>query len=135
MAEPKQSWKRPLLAGSIAVLVLEVAYAAAVLWMIREWSSRSAFGEMFGGLNALFAGLALAGVIYTVYLQVREAAAARSEQVESLRLLQSQIAVLREDLDLQRSRDRIERGPFFRLTENSTSGTQQTSASKTSVLP
>jgi len=75
---------------------------------------------MFGGLSALFSGLALAGLVYTVYLQVREVADARHNHSESLQLLQQQIVALREDLDLQRQRDRIERGPFFRLTENST---------------
>ena len=121
MLEPNNNWKRPLLLGAGLVVVSQLAYSAYVCWQFDNWGERSAFGESFGALNTLFAGLALAGVVHTIFLQVKEAADARRDQAESLRLVEAQIAVLRDDVALQRSRDRLERGPFFRLTSNSTS--------------
>lgn len=40
--------------------------------LIDNWSDRASFGDMFGAINALFAGLAFAGVIYAILLQRRE---------------------------------------------------------------
>lgn len=34
-----------------------------------DWSIRGQFGDMFGSVNALFSGLAFAGIIYTINLQ------------------------------------------------------------------
>ena len=39
------------------------------------------FGDMFGTVNSLFAGLAFAGVIYTIFLQRNELALQRNELV------------------------------------------------------
>lgn len=36
---------------------------------LNEWNDRGTFGDMFGAINSLFSGLALAGVIYTILLQ------------------------------------------------------------------
>lgn len=46
-----------------------------------EW--RGQFGDMFGGINALFAAFAFAGLIYTVLLQRHELALQRQELKES----------------------------------------------------
>ncbi len=48
-----------------------------------EWlqiGDRGTFGDMFGGLNALFSGLAFATIIYTIYVQNIELLASQSEQ-------------------------------------------------------
>lgn len=42
-----------------------------------------AFSNMFGGLNTLFSGLALAGIILTILLQKNELALQREELVET----------------------------------------------------
>lgn len=42
-------------------------------------ATRSQFGEMFGGINALFTGLAFLGVIFTVLLQKEELRLQRKE--------------------------------------------------------
>ncbi len=40
---------------------------------------RALFGDAFGGINALFSGLAFAGVIFTIHLQRKELALQREE--------------------------------------------------------
>src|SRR5687768_14058386 len=44
-----------------------------------SWSMRGQFGDMFGAVNALFSGLAFAGIIYTILLQREELEAQRKE--------------------------------------------------------
>lgn len=51
-------------------------------------ATRGQFGDIFGGINALFTGLAFAGVIYTVLLQRRELGLQRDE----LRLTRDELA-------------------------------------------
>lgn len=44
-----------------------------------DWQKRGQFGDLFGAANALFSGLAFAGIIYTIYLQRKEIALQRKE--------------------------------------------------------
>ncbi|MEO0443974.1 MAG: hypothetical protein AAFZ92_09590 [Pseudomonadota bacterium] len=43
-----------------------------LFWYFGLSNNLSEAGEMFGGINALFSGLALAGIIYTNWLQSKE---------------------------------------------------------------
>ena len=42
------------------------------LFFIGNWEKRGQFGDMFGAVNALFSGLAFAGLIITLILQRNE---------------------------------------------------------------
>ncbi len=53
----------------IAVTTLWYFSIPFVVGLYGEPQDVSAAGEMFGGINALFSGLALAGVIFAVWLQ------------------------------------------------------------------
>ncbi len=44
-----------------------------------DWSKSGSFGDTFGAINSLFSGLALAGIIYTIYLQKTELSLQREE--------------------------------------------------------
>lgn len=55
------------------------AYAVLLRLFLGSWQEGASFGESFGAINALFSGLALAGVIYTVFLQREELALQRHE--------------------------------------------------------
>lgn len=44
-----------------------------------DWNTRNSFGGMFGAVNALFSGLAMAGIIYAIYLQKKELSLQRLE--------------------------------------------------------
>lgn len=58
----------------------------------------SSFGDMFGGVNALFSGLALAGIIFTIFLQRKELKLQRKE----LRSTREEFQIQNETLKRQR---------------------------------
>ena len=61
------------------VIGLWFGYQAWIQHRYHEMELRAQHGDMFGGLNALFAGLAFAGLIYTILLQREELALQRRE--------------------------------------------------------
>ncbi len=64
----------------IGVIILWAVYLS-IIW-ISNWpleEKKGEFGDTFGALNALFAGLAFAGVIYAILLQQRELKLQREE--------------------------------------------------------
>ena len=63
----------------LAVLLAWLAAGAAVWFSLGGLTERGQFGDMFGAVNALFSGLAMAGVIYAVYLQRTELVLQRHE--------------------------------------------------------
>ena len=66
--------------------------------------SSGLFGDMFGGINALFSGLAFVGIILTIYLQKRELSLQREELVlqrEELVLTRKEIKGQKEQLEEQ----------------------------------
>lgn len=116
-----KSWTKPLLVGGVGVVLVQIAYFVVVLLGFGEPKDPSAFGEMFGALNALFTGLGFMGAVYVIHRQVVDSAAARAEQEESFDLLRKQVASAQKAVELQTARDRVEAGPFFQLTSNSRS--------------
>lgn len=64
-----------------AVIVFLVwCIAGIVSWKCGyDWAIRGQFGDSFGAINALFSGLAFAGVIFTILLQRNELALQRQE--------------------------------------------------------
>ncbi|MFZ2306830.1 MAG: hypothetical protein WAW73_20340 [Rhodoferax sp.] len=62
------------------------------------WTERGQFGDMFGAVNALFSGMAFAGLLYTIVLQ------------------QKQLSMQREELALQREEMRASRGELENQT-------------------
>jgi len=67
---------------------------------------RGTFGDMFGSINALFSGLALAGIIITILLQQKE-----------LRLQRQELSETRKEFKIQNETLRIQRfeNTFFSL--------------------
>ena len=68
-----------MIALGFAVFILWVIGGLATYWM----SERGTLGDMFGAINALFSGLAFAGVIYTILLQRKELELQREELVST----------------------------------------------------
>jgi hypothetical protein len=66
---------RPLLFLALIVLLL---WAASGL-LLYGHPDRGTIGDMFGAVNALFSGLAFAGVVYAIFLQRRELELQREE--------------------------------------------------------
>lgn len=61
------------------IVAVQVGVALAVYGALPDWPTRGQFGDVFGAVNALFSGLAFAGLIYTVFLQREELALQRKE--------------------------------------------------------
>ncbi|WP_108422669.1 hypothetical protein [Flagellimonas amoyensis] len=53
-------------------LVIAVVFPFAINQVFSDWAKSGTFGDTFGALNALFSGLALAGVIVTILIQRTE---------------------------------------------------------------
>lgn len=57
-----------------ALFIVVVIFWFLTWYLLKDWEQqdRGTFGDMFGSINALFSGLALAGIIYTLVLQQQE---------------------------------------------------------------
>lgn len=71
---------------SIAILGIVVTVLIVVAWVLTfyllkdlSFDERGTFGDMFGAVNALFSGFALAGIILTILLQRKELQLQRKE--------------------------------------------------------
>jgi hypothetical protein len=106
--------------GPVAILIV-------VLWfgwwgianqVSKDMASRGQLGDLFGGINALFSGLALAGVVTAVVLQSHELRLQRdsmNKQCEELELTRNEIKLQREQLELQREELKLSREEFERM--------------------
>ncbi|MCI5137209.1 MAG: hypothetical protein D3922_02060, partial [Candidatus Electrothrix sp. AR1] len=63
-----------LLIGIILLFFIYFGFTTTI-----PFDERGTFGDMFGGLNALFSGFAFVGIIYTIFLQKKELALQRRE--------------------------------------------------------
>jgi len=66
-----------ILFGVVILAQMIIGYTAYVSF--ESWELRGMFGDMFGAVNALFSGLAFAGVIYAILLQSKELELQREE--------------------------------------------------------
>lgn len=74
----------------------------SMVFFVSDKDTRGTFGDQFGAVNALFSGLAFAGLIYTIILQRRD------------------LAIQRRDLQLQRKELELTRGELQNQTEQYT---------------
>jgi hypothetical protein len=73
-------WRIGFIILGIAVAIW-ISYGLVVPRMLMDWQKSSQFGDMFGGIGALFSGLALAGVVVAVLMQKEELELQREELV------------------------------------------------------
>ena len=78
MKKPKSNlW---LLAKMIfLVIIIWIASTILITFGLDNWADRGTFGDLFGAVNALFSGLAFAGLIYTIVLQKQDLELQRNE--------------------------------------------------------
>lgn len=74
---------------------------------------RGQFGDQFGAVNALFSGLAFAGLIFTIILQKKELALQREELTQTREELRGQ----KEQLEIQNTTLKVQRfeNTFFQM--------------------
>lgn len=63
----------------VCILGITIVTTWSINFYFHDWKESAAFGDTFGALNALFAGLAFAGIIYTILLQREELQLQRKE--------------------------------------------------------
>ncbi|MBP7670663.1 hypothetical protein KA119_00005 [Candidatus Gracilibacteria bacterium] len=111
-----KNWFLPLLIFS-CVIILWITYPTILPYLSKTISleENGQYGDMFGGLNALFSGLAFGGLIYTIYLQTKELELQRTEiklqreeLAKSAKALSEQAAVMKEQqrMDIEREKKR-----------------------------
>jgi hypothetical protein len=59
------------------------------------WVQRGQFGDLFGSVNALFSGLAFAGIIITIFLQKEELALQRKELRDTRKVFKTQTITMK----------------------------------------
>lgn len=64
---------------AVVLLIISISFPFLVNHFFTDWAKSGTFGDTFGALNALFSGLALAGVIVTIMMQRTEL---RNQQIE-----------------------------------------------------
>lgn len=89
---------RYLVFAVIMIVILWTATPIILYWIYGgDLSKMSLFGDLFGSINALFSGLALAAIIFTVYQQHQEL----SLQREELKLQREEMRASRDELAKQ----------------------------------
>ena len=102
----------------LVILILTVLIIYGVSWWYVDSSytdcqDRGTFGDKFGAVNALFSGLAFAGLIFTIVLQRKEL----SLQREELKLTRTEMADQTAEFEKQNSTLQLQRfeNTFFQL--------------------
>jgi hypothetical protein len=117
--------ERPTRIICLAIIVVITLWMLnfLVLWLaICEMDARGQFGDQFGMVNALFSGLAFAGIIYSLYLQrkalddqqtvIEQQTTAIGQQTSALNLQTDQLELQRNDLEMQREEMKLQREEF-----------------------
>lgn len=63
----------------ILILIIWALSIVFIVFGLDNWSDRGTFGDAFEAVNALFSGLAFAGLIYTIVLQKEDLKIQRNE--------------------------------------------------------
>lgn len=84
---------------AIGFLIIAFIFPFVVNFFFSDWSKSGTFGDTFGALNALFSGLALAGVIVTILIQRTEL---KNQRIE-LTLQRNEMKETRKEFLLNRT--------------------------------
>jgi hypothetical protein len=83
--------------------------AIGIMFFLDDWSDRGTFGDLFGAVNALFSGLAFAGLLYSLienrkqissqqeelFINRKELLKARKIQEKTEKAIEAQVAQMR----------------------------------------
>jgi hypothetical protein len=81
--EEKEIGFTPLIIAGTLIVLVWIFTPIIIYYNFYDWSKSGAFGDLFGVVNALFSGLAFAGIIYTILLQRKELKLQRQELEET----------------------------------------------------
>lgn len=105
--EKEQQQKQDRIIRNIAIGVIAIfLFYPIVLWLcLKSLEQQGQFGDMFGAVTALFSGLTIVGLIYTIILQREDIKIARQsliDQKEELKLNRDEFKIQNETLGKQR---------------------------------
>ncbi len=97
----------------LLIILIYVIVEVCVYYSLPDWGKRGTFGDSFGAVNALFSGLAFAGLIYTIYLQKEELGLQREE----LKMTRGELEGQKEEFHIQNETLKVQRfeNTFFQL--------------------
>ena len=97
----------------IAFIIIIILWALSFFLLFLDSESRGTFGDMFGTVNALFSGLAFAGLIVTLIMQFEELGLQRKELAQT----NAELAAQREEFAAQTKTMMIQRfeNTFFNM--------------------
>ncbi|NQU85154.1 MAG: hypothetical protein HQ541_05275 [Mariniphaga sp.] len=117
--ETKDESFKPLVVLGIIILVMWLLSFGAVYFTLDSWTDRGTFGDLFGGINSLFSGLALAGIIYTIFLQRKELKLQRLELIETRKeLTRSAKAQEKSEIALKEQADSLKKSSQLTALSN-----------------
>ena len=90
-------WKSLGIAG-IVVFAIWLLSWLIIDYSIVDITERGTFGDKFGAVNALFSGLAFAGLIVTLLYQKRNADKAQPQQCQSINLVPDHLKTKQKNL-------------------------------------
>lgn len=97
-SEKNETFYKKIFWGAVLFIIVLIVswglFGAKIVSLIGEQSYPGTFGDMFGVLNALFAGLAFAGIIYSILLQNADL----KLQKEELRLTREEMIAQKEEM-------------------------------------
>ena len=102
-----------LIIFSIIVIILYAVSWYLIDIIIIDVNERGQFGDQFGAVNALFSGLAFAGLIFTIILQKKELALQREELTDTRKELKGQ----KKQMEIQNETLKVQRfeNTFFQM--------------------
>ena len=116
ICDKKKKWGKSWILPTVLFVGVTLVYAA--FWLIIDISivepeTRGVFGDKFGAVNALFSGLAFAGLILTLFLQKEELSLQRDELEQTREELTRQ----RKEFEIQNKNLKLQRfeNSFFSL--------------------
>jgi len=99
MNETEEKHKdRQIMIWGLLTVILIIGLWFLTIYLLKDDVNRGTFGDMFGSINALFSGLALAGIIFTILLQRLELSYQRNE----LRETRKEFIIQNKTLKIQR---------------------------------
>lgn len=105
---------RTVLAVAACIVAFWAALPFVAYYGLADWQTRGQFGDVFGAVNALFSGLAFAGLIFAILLQREDLELQREElsltRAELARSAEAQVqseAALRSQADAARRSSRL----------------------------
>lgn len=95
----KENYLKSFILIAISLIIISIGFPFTVNHYFSDWTKSGTFGDTYGALNALFSGLALAGVIITILIQKQEL---QNQRVE-LQLQRNEMKETRKEFSMNRT--------------------------------